>query len=40
MTELTISGFDIQEVEEIEAPGDGWFWVGVGVGVVVGIALC
>lgn len=40
MTESLVCDFNIQEVEEIDAPSDGWFWAGVGVGVVIGIALC
>lgn len=40
MKEFDVSAFEIEEVETVEAPGEGWFWVGVGVGVVVGIALC
>ena len=36
MTEFDITKFEIEEVETVEAPGDGAFWVGV----VIGIALC
>ena len=39
MTEFDITKFEIEEVETVEAPGDGAFWVGVGVGVVIGISL-
>lgn len=32
--------FEIEELEVVEAPGDGHFWAGVAVGVAVGIVLC
>lgn len=40
MKEFDVVNFEIEEVENIEAPGEAAFWIGVGVGVVVGIALC
>lgn len=38
--EFDINKFEIEEIENIEAPGDGAFWGGVAVGVLIGIALC
>lgn len=39
MKEFDVVNFEIEEVENIEAPSDA-FWVGVGVGIIIGIALC
>ncbi|MFT4143474.1 MAG: hypothetical protein QM644_03380 [Mobilitalea sp.] len=40
MAEFDVTKFEIEEIESIEAPGEGYFWAGVAVGVLVGIALC